>query len=303
MLICQVVKNIFSSRSLKKLLLLIFMLSLRTSVTYSFSGSDSVLTIAISDFRNNTEIYSLDFLEKTIPEMLKTELSGIPGLTMLERSKIDAILDEQALKQSGIIDEERAQNVGKMLGAQFILTGELSLIGDRLRIDTHLIQTETGKVYGEKVSGPDVDHVEKMVKILAQNIAFNLTGNGNRINETSVNNYYAPWVIASSVALGIAASILHISYKDNYAKYNDAELLSDFDTYYNKANRAFKTRNILAGASILTAAAGFALFLQSRSDDNKILAFRHQPKPSFLAICPYIDFSIGQYGFHLRFGL
>src|SRR3972149_11700655 len=95
------------------------------------------LTIAIANFKNNTGMYSHTILEKTIPELLKTELSGYKNITVVERSKIESVLEEQALGQTGIIEDDQVQKVGMLIGAQFVITGEMTQVDERLRLDAH----------------------------------------------------------------------------------------------------------------------------------------------------------------------
>jgi len=51
------------------------------------------------------------------------EIQGKPYFTLLDRGKIDKVLSELKLSQSGLIDQTTAARAGKMLGAQGIYTG------------------------------------------------------------------------------------------------------------------------------------------------------------------------------------
>ncbi len=247
------------------------------------------VTIAISDFENNTGAFSQAALEKSVPEMLKTELSCYANITVLERSKIQAVLQEHALAQSGVIETEQAQKVGELVGAQFILTGEISKVGDRYRIDTHIVEVASGKVFGEKVTGPDKNAMDTMVQMLAQNIIVNLTGEGERQEKVYVNKFYAPWVLAVGVGTGIAAALTHSSYRNSYDKYNNATRLNEFDDHYDKANRAYKTRNVLIGVSAGILVTGAAIWIKSKSAGNQVLAGRMHNDNFQYALLPFYD--------------
>ncbi len=238
---------------------------------YAFAQEDG-MTLAISDFENNTDVFSHEKLGKTIPEMLKTELAQFGDITILERSKIDAVLSEQALGQTGIIDPQAAQKVGKLLGAEFVLTGELSTTGNRFRIDTHIVRIETGQVFAEKVTGPNQKAIEKMVHVLANNINFNLTGHGQRKNMTNVNNYFSTGVLGAGLGSAVLTVVLHSAYRNNYQKYNDAQKLAEFDHYYDKANRSYKARNFMISATTVLLTTSLVLWLEEKSEKNKIFA-------------------------------
>jgi len=62
-------------------------------------------------------------VDLTIDELLKTG-----RFRVLERSRIDAILQEIQLSQMGIIDEAVANQIGKQLGAEMVLVGILTAI-------------------------------------------------------------------------------------------------------------------------------------------------------------------------------
>ncbi|MBN2092936.1 hypothetical protein JW964_25160 [candidate division KSB1 bacterium] len=49
-------------------------------------------------------------------------------LTIVDRENLEAILAEQALSQTGLIDETKAVEVGKLVGANFLLAGKINLV-------------------------------------------------------------------------------------------------------------------------------------------------------------------------------
>jgi TolB-like protein len=230
------------------------------------------LTIAIANFKNNTGMYSYTILEQTIPELLKTELSGYKNITVVERSKIESVLEEQALGQTGIIEEDQVQKVGMLIGAQFVITGEISRVDERLRLDAHVTHVETGEVFGEKVTGPDKEAVEVMIRVLANNIANNLTGEGRRIRESRVKNYRSYYFLGAGVLAGTAAIIFHADYKDNYDTYHQASRLDEFNGPYERANKNYKARNATALIAVAALTTGITLWLKSKSEANVILA-------------------------------
>jgi len=58
------------------------------------------------------------------------------------------------LALTGIIDESKAAQVGKLLGAKLILTGSFLIMGETMRIDARLLDVSTGKVImAKKIEG------------------------------------------------------------------------------------------------------------------------------------------------------
>src|SRR3990172_3590707 len=180
-------------------------------------------------------MYSHTILEKTIPELLKTELSGYQNITVVERSKIESVLEEEALGQTGIIEDDQVQKVGMLIGAQFVITGEMTQVDERLRLDAHVTQVETGEIFGEEVTGPDKEAVEVMIRVLANNIANNLTGEGRRLRDSRLRNYRLHYFLGVGVLASTAAIIFPADYEDNYDKYHQASRLDEFDGPYDRA--------------------------------------------------------------------
>ena len=99
-------------------------------------------TIAVFDFIGN-DINSNT--ARTLSDRLRIELVKYNFINVLERSRIDAILEEQAIQMSGCIDECLVE-VGKLLGATSIITGSIGKVGDYYTINARKINATTGKL-------------------------------------------------------------------------------------------------------------------------------------------------------------
>jgi len=63
---------------------------------------------------------------KVIANMLAAELNKMDDLKILERSAIDKVLEEQKMQVSGVIDESTAVELGKLVGADAVLLGDVT---------------------------------------------------------------------------------------------------------------------------------------------------------------------------------
>lgn len=102
--------------------------------------------VAILYFDNSGGEASMDKLKKGLADMMITDLSNIHMLDIVERDKLESILKEQKLNNSKEFDPSTASKVGKLLGAQIILTGGYFEMMGALRIDARFIDVETGKI-------------------------------------------------------------------------------------------------------------------------------------------------------------
>lgn len=111
--------------------------------------------VAILYFDNSGGEASMDKLKKGLADMLITDLSNIRMLNIVERDKLESILKEQKLNNTKEFDASTASKVGKLLGAQIILTGGYFDMMGSLRIDARFIDVETGKILkSDGVDGP-----------------------------------------------------------------------------------------------------------------------------------------------------
>ena len=78
--------------------------------------------------------------------MLTTDLSNAPGLTLVERSQLDALTAELNLAESAFLDAATAQKFGKGLGAEFVVVGGYSVVGEQFLLDARLVKVESGTV-------------------------------------------------------------------------------------------------------------------------------------------------------------
>jgi curli biogenesis system outer membrane secretion channel CsgG len=122
---------------------------------------DSRATVAVMYFTNSALVNHADYepLSKGIAEMLITELAASPQLQVVERDRLQKLLEEQNLSGSGRVDQQTAVQLGKILGARHMLMGGFVIDPKRnLRLDLRAVDVETSRVeYVETVSGKAED--------------------------------------------------------------------------------------------------------------------------------------------------
>ena len=105
-------------------------------------------------FDNLTDDNSLDWLERGISESVTTDLLLMDKFVVIERMKIDNVIQEQKLTLSGLIEESGATKVGELIGAESIILGSYQIINNSIRINCRLINTESGNIMrAAKVDG------------------------------------------------------------------------------------------------------------------------------------------------------
>ena len=104
------------------------------------------VAIAVSYFDNTSKDEQLNPLKRGLAEMLITDLSVSSRLQIVERERLNDVLKEVALQKSPYMDPRSAVELGKGLGAAYILTGSYILSGDQLRIDCRMVDVATAEV-------------------------------------------------------------------------------------------------------------------------------------------------------------
>lgn len=119
-----------------------------TSGQAADSAGTDLPTVAVLDFTGFMigQAGNSAPLGKAVSTMLITELSERPGMRVIERAQLKDILTEQQLALSGRVDENTAVEVGEMVGAQYVVKGQVTSIGEQMRMDVQAVDVETSEV-------------------------------------------------------------------------------------------------------------------------------------------------------------
>ena len=103
-------------------------------------------TVAVLPLDKGAGGAAYDGLGTALAGMLTTDLSNAPGLQLVERTRLDALLAEIDLGKTGFLDDASAQKLGKGLGAEFVVVGSWSVVGERFLLDARLVGVENARV-------------------------------------------------------------------------------------------------------------------------------------------------------------
>ncbi len=102
-------------------------------------------TVAVCYYKDVSQNKELQGFQKGLAAMVISDLSKIKSLTIVERIRMQALLQEMKLGQTGIVDQKTAPRVGRLIGAENLVVGTLS--GD-IQVTTTLASSSTGKIKG-----------------------------------------------------------------------------------------------------------------------------------------------------------
>ena len=72
---------------------------------------------------------------RALTTMLTNELSARPSLTIVERQKLRAVLEEQNLSASGLVSAATSIQIGKLTGAEYLITGTITAFENQVETD------------------------------------------------------------------------------------------------------------------------------------------------------------------------
>ena len=128
-----------------------------SAVVAQGTSNDTRPTVAVLYFTNGALVDNASYaaLSKGMAEMLITELAQNTGIRVVERDRIQTLIEEQNLQNSDRVDKETAIKMGKTLGARHMLMGTFVIdMKQNIRIDVRAVNTETSAIeYTEKVEG------------------------------------------------------------------------------------------------------------------------------------------------------
>jgi hypothetical protein len=118
-------------KMLKVLFTVTIMLTSGLLLTQEPKKAAEQYAISVLPIENSNEI-SGDFNRLMAEDFINEQIIKIPIYRVLERSKLESILQEQKLQITGVIYDETIVNIGNLTGARFLLQPTIIKIEDTL---------------------------------------------------------------------------------------------------------------------------------------------------------------------------
>lgn len=107
-----------------------------------------------------------DALRRGIAGLMISELSRNSAVRLVDRAETARLLDEQALASAGRVDAATAAQVGKLVGARYMVTGSFIDMYGEFRIDARIINVETGEILKTVRSDPQLKDIKQLDRII-----------------------------------------------------------------------------------------------------------------------------------------
>ena len=157
---------------LKTLLFAILIVAVSAVPMVPSLGAETV-HVAVLGLENLNRDPRYDYLEGMIVGVLMYDLTRINDIELVERARMDRIIDEQNLRLTGLLnDEDTAKQVGQLAGADALIEGDYAFLGDEMIINMRILMTDEGTTFPISVRG----YTENTIHNLAEQIVESLTG-------------------------------------------------------------------------------------------------------------------------------
>ena len=114
-------------------------------ISKDFKPFKSGLNIAVIGLESN---YLTEDEKTLLTDKLRLELISSSYFKVIERSKMNVVLEEQGFQNSGCTSDECIVEMGKLIGVSQVLAGNVGILGESHVISLRLIEVETGELTG-----------------------------------------------------------------------------------------------------------------------------------------------------------
>jgi tetratricopeptide (TPR) repeat protein len=205
-------------------------------------------TVAVMPFRFSGPDTSLRPLERGMAELIVTDLSRSPSLKVVERTQLQALLDEIQLQQAGVTTGTGVR-VGKILQAGALVGGSISQVGEQLSTSANVTNVQTTQARGTGFTGQStLDQLFTLEKTLViklfQDLGITLTtAERNAIEQRPTRS------MAAFLAYSRGLELQDRGRFDDASREYDNALRLD-PSFSSAQQKSQEAKNVVAGASV-----------------------------------------------------
>jgi TolB-like protein len=185
-------------------------------------GNDIATRIALG---TPIAMINIETQEKRLSDYIINELTDVivnkENLRVVTRQRIDELQNELNFNMSGYVSDNTAQSIGKFVGAEVIVTGSITPVGNVYRLNIQTIRTETGEIL--RAYGYDIVYDDRM-RGLINTANMNSTPieiRGNEVINRNSHNFiqlreYAGFLIGGQYYIAIGrCNGYHVQYRND----------------------------------------------------------------------------------------
>lgn len=161
---------------------------------WGWLGSASAATLAVFPLDAGSGAESYPGLGRAFAGLIVSDLVGAPGVELVERARLDAVLAEIDLAAGGFLDPSRAAAAGRGVGAEWVLVGSYAIVDGVIAVEGRVVDVETGAIRAAASSdGAPGEFVDVEDRVVAGLLAQLDTQFGGSPPPTSVFDAFVSW--------------------------------------------------------------------------------------------------------------
>ena len=126
-------------------------------------------TVAVCYYQDLSPDKSLRAFQKGLTAMVISDMAKIKSIKVVERVRLQSLLEEMKLGQTGIVNPKTAPRVGKLLGARNVIFGNLAL--GSIKVTTTLASADKGTIKGSATASVDKEKFFELPAFIVRDIA------------------------------------------------------------------------------------------------------------------------------------
>lgn len=151
-------------------LILVMVIGISSIVGSYAAPAEDVTTIAVMPFANITKDLQIDWLGAGFAETIATKLCMVSGIQYVERAQLAQAMKELKLQDSALIDSAAAGQLGKLIGAKFVVIGSFQKVGNQLKVNARIVDVATAVANRSADSTDTMDNVFDMQASLSRKL-------------------------------------------------------------------------------------------------------------------------------------
>jgi TolB-like protein len=123
--------------------------------------------IAILELETKDEQIRKNNICETITTIIENRIFQKNNLTLIDRNKIETVIREHDYQMSGSVSDDEVKGIGHFLGADYLLTGSVSVVDGNYYINVRIIEVSSLKiVFSNHVTVKDLTEIELAISKL-----------------------------------------------------------------------------------------------------------------------------------------
>ncbi len=155
----------------KRMMMVVFLLVMMVSAVQADFQKNK---IAVLDFNLQGNNFETKDMGKIVAEWFITALVKEGRFEVVERGMLQKIIAEQRLGLSGVVDENTATQLGKILGVKVVITGTVMKLQNITEINARIIDVESASIItAENVRSTSTASLQQLVVQMSEKIIKN----------------------------------------------------------------------------------------------------------------------------------